>query len=293
MLPYIERQTKQVFKNDYETEIISLEYDYNLKEIIIDNLPNLKRITIIINEDLYVSVSNCNRLEIIECFSERGNCLLGSYFYIGENLNSLKSISMGYFKTIKMTDEILNNLSFLRIKNVNELLCDFKNFKNLNAIDFKNVMTPNMIVDSNIVRNVKLSNCSFHDIEIIGGGYIYKFKFINNTYNLIHTNLPFTFSFLYLYNYDNEDSKVISYIPLDVDTVNVEDLDTEEIPGIYFSVNSIYDYEYKNFIEDNQSLIDVYNKDILYQVDYLGNIIEDHDDYILTLDDINFTDIRK
>jgi len=270
MSNYTSQEENIILKNNDEITSIDLENNSNLKVLIIDNLSKLESISIYVTDGLYVSISNCEKLTDIKnsitYFLIKDN-QYGSYFYLGENLKSLDYIYLSFFKTVKMSNEIFNKLSFLSLKRINTLICDFKNFPNLTTLCLVNITISNLIVDSERISLLLLSRCSFENIEIIGKGSIKRFEFNNNNYKSLKVEQSIKATHISLCN---DNSKLIPYIPLS------DEID--KILKFCIGVDNVYDYQYKFFIEKNSSKIILIND-------------KNYDE--LTLNDMKFNVLQK
>jgi len=261
MSTYTSQEEKVILKDNHEIAFINLENNPNLKFLIIDNLSNLERIEIPIKEELYVSISNCEKLKKIVTSCDYD--VYGSYFYLGENLKYLEIISLKNFNTIKIVDQVFDKLEELIITHIKSLICNFNNFPKLNSLVLENVVATNLIVDSEKISFLNISNCLFENIEITIKGNIKYFEFNNNEYKLLKTENPIKVEWLILRNDNN--NKIFPYIQL-----------SDEINGnlkFFVNIDNLYDYEYKYFIERNLSKVKIYNR---YHK-------------LITLDDIKFS----
>jgi len=275
--------------------------EYVLREVIIRNLPNLRKINIITNKYTYINISNCENLTNIKL--QKSDSRNENEVYIGENLNSLENIDVNGINNLEISDEIYENLTSLSIQHVNNLTCNFNSFPNLNILSLLYVEVPNDIfIDSNITKYIDVSNCKTNTIEILGGGHIDRIKLYNNDYRILKVLEAITFSKLYLYNIEKE-KRYMPYIPLamasddsvytkvyssdDSDDWGWEESSSyENLRLIQFDTNTEYDYRYKKFIEDNISEI--------YLLDGNCNPYDHHfncnrEQCRITLDKIKFT----
>jgi len=266
---YTSEEEKIILKNNDEITSIDLEDNLNLKILIIDNLSKLEKVTICVNDRLYVSISNCEKLTNVFNFHITFNYnLYGSYLYLGENLKSLNSISLSNFTIFKLADEAFNELESLTLSDINSLICNFKNFPKLDYLRLANLNTQNLILNSETISYLDISRCSFENIEIIGNGNINYFEFNNNEYKSLKTENPIKATDISLHNDNN--NKTVSYIPLS------DEID--EVINIKINIDNVYDSEYKYFIERNLSKINL--------IDY-----DSYDE--ITLDDIKFSVPQK
>jgi len=262
MSTYTSQEEKIILKDNNEIIFIDLENNRNVKVLIIDNLPNLKDIHMNVNENLYVSISNCVNLDnIIYGTINHKNIEYASYFYLGAKLNSLKHVRLLYFKTVKIENEILHNLESLDFSYIKELICDFNNFPMLSRLTLENVSTANLILTFETISFLVISSCSFENVEILGKYHINDFQFNNNKYKSLKIEHDIRVSNLVLYK---SSDKVIPYISLS------DDIDKNL--AIFINMYNVYDSQYKYFIERNLSKI------------YLIN--EKHEQ--ITLDDVRF-----
>jgi len=249
MSAYTSQEEKVILKDNDEIISIDLNNNPNLKVLIIDNLPNLEKIDFFINEGLYVSISNCEKLtNIITLYGLLFHNVYGSYFYLGENLKSLERINIYHFNTIKIADEVFDKLKDLTMTHIKSLICNFKNFPKLNTLALAYVEISDLIVDSGRISLFSLSHCSFENIEITGKGHINSFEFYNNEYKSLKTENPIKSSYLILYN----DNKVVPYIPLS------DEIDDDL--KFFINMDNLYDSKYKYFIERNLSKVKIYNR---------------------------------
>jgi len=269
MSVYISRyEEKIILKDNDEIAYIELIDKADKKVIIIDNLPKLKNFNTPVTNEIYVSISNCEKITHID--SMRYSLIdnqYRSYFYLGENLKSLYYTDLAYFKTVKIANEIFNKLETLILTKIKTLICDFKNFPNLKKLCLEYLTINNLIVNSEIINYLTISYCSFENIEIIGKGNIKKIEFNDNEYKSLKIEYPIKVSKITLYNDDN---RMIPYISLS------DEID--KTLKFYLNIDNLYDYQYKFFIERNLSKI------IL--LDYKTNDK-------LTLDDIKFSIPQK
>jgi len=252
MSTYNSQEEKVILKDNDQITSIFLDSNYNLKVLIIDNISNLEKIHICINEGLYVSISNCENLKTINTYYSHfnNNNVYGSYFYLGENLKSLRRIDLSNFKTLKVADEVFDKLDSLNLSDIKSLICDFKNFPKLYELYFEHVESSDLIVDSERVSTLSLSHCSFENIEIIGNGNINDFDItiINTEYKSLKAENPIKTTDIAIYYNDN--NKMIPYIPLSNEI--------DEVLKFYVDIDNLYDYEYKYFIERNLSKVKIY-----------------------------------
>jgi len=265
MSTYTSQEENIILKDNDEILDIDLERNHNMKVLIIDNLPNLEMIIIRLTDGLYISISNCEKLKIIITSKRLEELIYGSYFYLGENLKSLKLIDSLFFKTLKIADEIFDKLKSLNLVHVKNLICNFKNFPKLNKLNLDYVNTSNLIVNLETIKFFIISNCLFENIELIGKNNMDSFELLGNKYKSIKTEHPIKTKFLDLYDKD----KFIHYIPLS------DDID--DVLNFHIDIDNLYDSEYKFFIERNLSKINI--------------IDEDYED--LTLDDMKFNIPQK
>jgi len=247
MSTYTSQEDKVILKNDDKITSINLDNNPNLKVLIIDNLSNLETVNIAVTDGLYVSISNCvNLITISDTHRYLNKNRYGSYFYLGENLKSLKHIELFFFKMIKMADGIYNNLKSICFVYIDNLICNFKNFPKLKSLTIPHVSTQELIINSNIMKNLTISDCSIDNIEILGKCHIYKFVFVNNKYKSLKIENPIKSASLSLY----DNNKTVSYIPL-----------SDEIDKTLLNIDkdNIYDSEYKFFIERNISKLGICN----------------------------------
>jgi len=248
MSTYSSQEEKVILKNDDKIISIDLLNNVNLKVLIIDNLSNLEKIEICINEGLYVSIYNCeNLIDIKNNVRYLEDDKTGSQFYLGENLKSLKYIDLAYYKIVKIADKIFDKLESLHLMFIQKLICDFNNFPKLDNLSLKYVNTLNLIVNSELIYFLAISYCSFENIDIIGKDNIERVMFNNNEYKSLKTEHPIKVTDITL----NNDDKVVSYIPIS------DEIDRSII--FYFSVDNIYDSEYKFFIKKNKSKVKIHN----------------------------------
>jgi len=255
MSVYASQEEKVILKDNDEITSIDLEYNRNLKVLIIDNLPNLETVNISITDGLYVSISNCEKLTYITSSSRYLDYdQYGSYLYLGENLKFLDCIDLEIFNTVKIADEVFDKLESVSLSHIKSLICDFKNFPKLDDLSLEHVATSNLIINSETISFFIISHCSFENIEIIGNGDINYIEFNNNEYKSLKTENPIKSSHITIYHDDN---KFIPYISL-CDKIN-------DNLNLYLNINNIYDFEYKFFIERNSSklkLLDINFKHI-------------------------------
>jgi len=253
-----------------------------------------------------VEISNCENLTNIKLRKS-------DYLYLGENLNSLESIDVDIANTFEISDEIYENLNSLSIETVKKLICNFNSFPNLNRLYLSYVKVPNNIfIDSKITKYISISDCKTDIIEILGGGHIDRIKLLDNDYRILKVLEPITFSKLYLYNVEKE-NQYMPYIPLsmdnndsDSDNDNDNDNDSDNdsnyseettsyetmkliqhgVKLIQFDTNTLYDYRYKKFIEDNISEIFLTDSGCI-PYDRFHN--PDRSVCSITLDEIKFT----
>jgi len=257
---------KIILKDNDEITSIDLEKSRNLKVLIIDNLSKLEKIVIPVTEGIYISISNCkNLIDIMDTLRYLNDNQYGSYFYLGENLKSLIEIRLSNFKTLKVADEIFDNLESVDFDHIERLICDFKNFPKLDYLRLLKVNSSDLILNSEILDSISLRFCSIKNIEIIGKCLMQTFIF-NSEYISLKVENPIKVNYLSLC-YD--DNKFFPYIPLS------DKIDDDLIFCI--SNDTIYDSEYKFFIERNLSKIKLI----------------DHNDDELSLDDIKFSIPQK
>jgi len=266
MSTYTSQEEKIILKDNDEINSIDLENNLNLKVLIIDNLSNLEKIEIPITEGLYVSISNCEKLKKIFTYCDYYD-VYGSYFYLGENLKYLEIISLQYFNTVKIVDQVFDKLKDLSMDYIKSLICDFKNFPKLYFLRLYHVEYENLIVDSERICLFSLLWCSFENIEITGKGNIKFFEFNNNNYKSLKVEQSIKTINITLYNADN---RMIPYIPLS------DEID--KILNFCIGVDNVYDYQYKSFIERNLSKI---------------NLIDYSSEEEISLDDMKFNVPQK
>jgi len=268
MSAYASQEEKVILKGNDEITSINLDDNLNLKVLIIDNLSKLEDVEICINEGLYVSISNCQKLtNIINYYGLLDYNEYGSYFYLGENLKSLNRIVLSNFKIFKLADEIFDELEYLILSHIKSLICNFRNFPKLNELKLEHVESSDLIIDSETISFLDISDCSFENIEIIGNGNINYFDIVNTEYNSLKTENPIKAANISLYNDNN---KMIPYIPL------CDEID--KVLKFFINIDNVYDFEYKYFIERNLSKIELVNKLTLDKI---------------TLDDMKFNVAQK
>jgi len=247
---YTSEEEKIILKDNDEITNINLARNRNLKVLIIDNLPNLEKLSIIINEGLYVSICNCVSLIGIMTVNRDINFSeCGSYFYLGENLKSLTNITLTKFKTVKFADQIFDELENANFNFIERLICDFKNFSILRQLEMLKVNTSNLIFDSESVVYFTITCCKIDNIEILGKCNMNNFKFSNSEYKSLKIENPIKTDILNLY--DKDYAKVFPYIQLS------DEID--KTLKFYINLDNIYDSQYKFFIERNSSKIEIYN----------------------------------
>jgi len=257
------REEKVILRNNDEITYIHLIYNFNLKVLIIDNLSNLTRIDIPMLKDLYVSISNCVNLTSINSNNLYiNNKEYGSYFYLGENMNSLKYVKLDYFKTVKIEDKPFNSLKCILFEYIDKIVCDFKNFPNLHELRLINSKLDDLILISKSLCFFEISHCLLSDIKLLEKIDLVVFNFTDNEYKSLKVEQPVNVSHLKL----QDENKIVPYIPL-LNTSN-------GISCFHFNKDNIYDSEYKYYIERNMSKVKILNIESRH--------IE------LDLDDINF-----
>jgi len=274
MSTYISTNRDITLKDNFEINDVYLTCHRHLKNLIIDNLPNLKRVDISLKKGMSVSITNCKRLNGIYIHNtadaEDDELYNGSYFYLGNNMKSLHDISISYFDRVEIENDTFDDVRSLHFTHINNLICNFKMFPKLQSIRLDNVNANDLEINTNvlsspdtvyeILMSIVISYCSFGNIMLAGNGKLSTFVFDNNVYKSFQVENPLNVEYLKLYNY-SYNKQIFPYIPLcDVERFNVND----ENP---------YDSRYKSFIKSNLSKM------------RLSSIVDRED---ITLDDIEF-----
>jgi len=249
MTEYTNKEKNIFFINDENIIKIDVTENNKQKVLIIDNLPNVESICLSSILDVYISITNCPKLVkvYVNCIHNIGYEHHGKYLYLGENLNSLKHVSIIDFNTVKFEDQVLYNLEYLKFRSVRKLICDFDNFVNLKTLKLQKIkFEEDIIFDLENVLSFTLSICSFQTLELINNEHLKKFKFYHNEYKSLKAENPISTSELVISN-DYKSDMVVPYLPLCNDI-------TEELSFYIFKKN-LYDYRYNFFIENNKSKI--------------------------------------
>jgi len=182
----------------------------------------------------------------------------------------------------------LKEIRFYNIS-VSYLMFGLEKFPKLKKIIFYNVNASHIILDSNInIEDVQITKCKIDTLEIIGGGKISSFDFIDNDIGIIIADKPTRYEYMFLENKDNY-NKVIPYIPISIPIVVYEESNSNSNSGsdsndysldISFNLDNIYDYRYKEFIKNNESEIKL--TDYYYKWTYY------YDSDEISLDEIKF-----